>query len=178
MSHFPPTRRVGKVGQAGRDDRSEPCEQSRTLFAWRRQGLDPISGVQTFAAIARRCRTTHDRKRAGIAHARELDPAREVSMTWARTTDNRIRGRRLLGFRRRLLFQQQPLCVECQKQGRIRLATERDHIIALCNGGTDTSSNTQALCSICHEQKTAGTRQATPSASRLRWLEGRRNAQA
>lgn len=66
----------------------------------------------------------------------------------------RIRGRELQEIRKRH-FEQFPLCVECQRLGRIRLATELDHIKALCNGGTDTPDNRQGLCSKCHEAKTA-----------------------
>lgn len=30
-----------------------------------------------------------------------------------------------------------PLCVECEKEGFVRLATQLDHIVALVNGGRD-----------------------------------------
>lgn len=66
----------------------------------------------------------------------------------------RIRGRKLQALRRRLLTEQ-PLCVACQKHGRIRAAEHRDHILALANGGKDVESNTQALCAECHREKTA-----------------------
>jgi 5-methylcytosine-specific restriction protein A len=67
---------------------------------------------------------------------------------------NRIRGRKLQEIRQRH-FEQFPLCVECQKQGRITIATELDHIVALTNGGTDTDDNRQGLCTECHDAKTA-----------------------
>jgi 5-methylcytosine-specific restriction protein A len=67
---------------------------------------------------------------------------------------NRIRGRKLQEIRKRH-FEQFPLCVDCQKQGRINIATELDHIIALTNGGTDADDNRQGLCSECHAAKTA-----------------------
>jgi 5-methylcytosine-specific restriction protein A len=66
----------------------------------------------------------------------------------------RIRGRKLQEIRKRH-FEQFPLCVECQRLGRITLATELDHIKALCNGGTDTEDNRQGLCAECHDAKTA-----------------------
>lgn len=50
-----------------------------------------------------------------------------------------------------------PLCVMCQAEGRVRLATEVDHIIALTNGGAEDphdDSNRQGLCGPCHEVKT------------------------
>ena len=34
-----------------------------------------------------------------------------------------------------------PLCVMCMAKGRITAATELDHIIASCNGGSNTDSN-------------------------------------
>ena len=65
----------------------------------------------------------------------------------------RIRGRALQDIRRRW-FQAHPLCVLCSAQGRVAVATELDHILALTNGGLDVDSNRQGLCSKCHEDKT------------------------
>jgi len=73
----------------------------------------------------------------------------------------RMRGRRLQAERRRL-FQAQPLCVECERLGKVRVATQRDHVIALCNGGEDTPANTQALCAEHHRTKTASDRGYRP----------------
>ena len=36
-----------------------------------------------------------------------------------------------------------PLCVECAKRGRVTVATIRDHIIPLAEGGEDVPENTQ-----------------------------------
>jgi 5-methylcytosine-specific restriction protein A len=70
---------------------------------------------------------------------------------------NRITGRRLQDIRKKH-FERNPLCVECTRQGRITLATELDHIVALDNGGPDfdkdNGTNRQGLCSSCHEIKT------------------------
>ena len=52
------------------------------------------------------------------------------------------------------LFQSNPLCVHCEREGITRLATERDHIIPLAEGGTEHPSNTQGLCKECHQAKT------------------------
>ena len=75
----------------------------------------------------------------------------------SRYLGDRIRGRALQEIRKRH-FEQYPLCVECQKHGRIALATELDHIIALTNGGKDfdedAGTNRQGLCADCHEAKT------------------------
>jgi 5-methylcytosine-specific restriction protein A len=51
------------------------------------------------------------------------------------------------------LFARNPLCVECEKRGITRLATQRDHIKPLFEGGADDDSNTQGLCEECHEGK-------------------------
>ena len=54
---------------------------------------------------------------------------------------------------RAALFAANPLCVECTRLGRVTLATQRDHIIPLCEGGADDSDNSQGLCDACHEGK-------------------------
>ena|SRR5205085_2296651 len=64
----------------------------------------------------------------------------------------RITGRRLQAMRARL-FQRQPLCEMCEAAGRVTLATQRDHRLALTEGGTDTEDNEQAICDACHEGK-------------------------
>lgn len=51
------------------------------------------------------------------------------------------------------LFMRDPLCAECKKHGRVTLATQRDHVIALEDGGTDDESNEQGLCDYCHDVK-------------------------
>lgn len=65
----------------------------------------------------------------------------------------RITGRRLQAMRADL-FQRQPLCEECARQGRVTLATIRDHRIPLAEGGPDDLTNEQALCVDCHDGKT------------------------
>jgi 5-methylcytosine-specific restriction protein A len=67
---------------------------------------------------------------------------------------SRIRGRKLQAIRARH-FAKFPLCVDCEANGKVRLATELDHIQALTNGGQDTQDNRQGLCKPCHEAKTA-----------------------
>lgn len=69
------------------------------------------------------------------------------------STNERIRGRKLQRIRE-AHFSQNPLCVNCKAQGRVRPATQLDHIVALTNGGTDTEDNRQGLCLDCHEAKT------------------------
>lgn len=53
------------------------------------------------------------------------------------------------------LFTKQPLCVRCQEQGRVTIATIRDHTIPLAEGGRDDETNQQPLCQSCSDIKTA-----------------------
>ncbi len=73
---------------------------------------------------------------------------------WAKspTAAKRVTGRRLQALRERL-FTDNPLCVECERQGRVTLATQRDHVISLAEGGTDEDDNVQGLCRACHDTK-------------------------
>lgn len=74
---------------------------------------------------------------------------------WVKRADapKRITGRRLQRMRRDL-FARQPLCEECARHGRVTLATERDHRIALAEGGIDAAGeNEQALCAACNREK-------------------------
>lgn len=54
---------------------------------------------------------------------------------------------------RKRLFAEQPLCVMCLARGVVRVATERDHIVPIAEGGPDERENTQALCSECNQVK-------------------------
>lgn len=65
----------------------------------------------------------------------------------------RMTGRKLQKFRE-ILFNEQPLCVECLKLDRVSVATIRDHIIPLAEGGEDIPENTQPLCQACSDAKT------------------------
>jgi 5-methylcytosine-specific restriction protein A len=47
-----------------------------------------------------------------------------------------------------------PLCVACQRKGRITIATEVDHITPLFKGGTDDEENLAGMCHQCHADKT------------------------
>lgn len=78
---------------------------------------------------------------------------------WAKkpTATKRITGRRLQA-RRESLFRRNPLCPECSKLGLVVLATQRDHIVSLEEGGPDTDENTQGLCDEHHEAKSLAER--------------------
>lgn len=68
------------------------------------------------------------------------------------TATKRTTGRKLQRMRA-ALFARCPLCAECQRQGRVTLATQRDHIVPLAEGGADDETNEQALCDDCHALK-------------------------
>jgi 5-methylcytosine-specific restriction protein A len=91
------------------------------------------------------CRTlVHDGGSRCAAHPRE---------SWTKVKPvKRITGRRLQAMRA-ALFTRAPLCAECQRQNRIALATQRDHIIPLAEGGLDDETNEQGLCDECHDAK-------------------------
>lgn len=78
---------------------------------------------------------------------------------WGKRPDapKRITGRRLQA-ERDALFRRQPLCVLCSAAGIVRLATQRDHIVPLSEGGQDVPANTQGLCDLCHEGKSLAER--------------------
>lgn len=66
----------------------------------------------------------------------------------------RITGRRLQRMRAEL-FMREPLCRCCKELGIVTLATQRDHIKPLFEGGTDDDGNIQPLCDDCHDAKSA-----------------------
>jgi 5-methylcytosine-specific restriction protein A len=66
-----------------------------------------------------------------------------------RNDTHRIRGRRLQRLRSDLLSDE-PFCRACH----VRLATIRDHVVPLAEGGTDDPSNIQPLCPSCSDEKT------------------------
>jgi 5-methylcytosine-specific restriction protein A len=59
-----------------------------------------------------------------------------------------MRGRRLQQARQRL-FADEPWCRLCKN----RLATIRDHVIPLAEGGTEATENIQPLCQECSDRK-------------------------
>lgn len=80
-------------------------------------------------------------------------------VTWAKGPNEpkRMKGRALQEARERL-FRGHPLCAECERQGRVRAAVVRDHIVPMGEGGEDTDDNTQGLCHRCHDEKTEAER--------------------
>lgn len=65
-------------------------------------------------------------------------------------------GRAWDELRARVLWRDKWLCQcgECRKVGRVRLATEVDHIVPKAKGGTDALDNLQAINRECHQRKT------------------------
>lgn len=57
--------------------------------------------------------------------------------------------------RQRVLKRDNGLCVHCMAAGKVSFATEVDHKVPLCKGGTDSDDNKQSLCHACHSVKTA-----------------------
>jgi len=70
------------------------------------------------------------------------------------TQATRIRGNSLIAIKRDH-FKARPLCAECERQGRVTLATVLDHIAPLWAGGHESAANRQGLCVPCHDAKTA-----------------------
>lgn len=94
--------------------------------------------------------------------------AEHKRQAWAKKPNatKRITGRRLQSMRASL-FARNPLCVECEKRGLTTLATQRDHVISLEEGGQDDPSNEQGLCDACHKVKSERERQRGLSRSRF-----------
>ena len=84
-----------------------------------------------------------------------LKPRLQTLSTAVRSaaTVERERGTTNQRTRERLLSRN-PLCARCEANGRVSVATQLDHIVALANGGTNDDSNRQGLCDECHRIKT------------------------
>jgi 5-methylcytosine-specific restriction enzyme A len=55
---------------------------------------------------------------------------------------------------RKVFLAKNPLCHDCEEQGRLTTATEMHHIVALRDGGTNHWDNLMALCKPCHDKRT------------------------
>jgi 5-methylcytosine-specific restriction protein A len=58
-------------------------------------------------------------------------------------------------LRKRILARDMHLCQPCLDAGIATPAREVDHITPKANGGTDDADNLQAICTPCHQDKTA-----------------------
>lgn len=68
-------------------------------------------------------------------------------------------------------------CEDCKRLGRVRLATEVDHIRPKSHGGADDEDNLQAINVECHKAKTLRERRKpkrrdAPAAPAGRWVAG------
>lgn len=81
-------------------------------------------------------------------------PASRVGM--ATTSEmSRTRGSAWMSIRQRILRRDKGLCQECQRNGRLCEATQVDHVTPLHLGGRDNDTNLEAICTGCHDAKTA-----------------------
>ena len=94
--------------------------------------------------------------------------AKHPREAWSKpvTASKRVTGRKLQTMRTRL-FESNPLCAECERHERVALATQRDHIKPLAEGGLDDDSNVQGLCEPCHDAKSKA--EAKRGQSRRAW---------
>lgn len=74
---------------------------------------------------------------------------------WVQRAAYKRESGRPLQRKRAELFAREPMCRICAQHGRVRLATIRDHIVPLAEGGLDVDSNVQPLCQPCSDAKTA-----------------------
>jgi len=63
-------------------------------------------------------------------------------------------GAKWVALRARILQIDRYLCQPCLRSGRPTPATEVDHIIPKCQGGSDDADNLEAICRDCHADKT------------------------
>jgi 5-methylcytosine-specific restriction enzyme A len=62
-------------------------------------------------------------------------------------------GYRWVKLRETILKRDCHLCQACQREGRVTIATEVDHVMPKAKGGTDDPENLQAICKSCHSAK-------------------------
>ena len=85
--------------------------------------------------------------------------AKHPKQSWAKkpTAAKRITGRKLQQLRKDL-FEREPLCRPCYRKGVVTLATMRDHVVSVEEGGSDTDDNVQPICKPCHDVKSEAER--------------------
>ena len=86
-------------------------------------------------------------------HGRPLSPPLPYRWDTNRRDVPRVSGHRLQVWRAQL-FSDEPLCRSCAAAGRVTVATIRDHILRVGEGGTDDPTNIQPLCRSCSDAKT------------------------
>ncbi len=81
-------------------------------------------------------------------------------MSWQHDSKRGNRHQRGYGtlwdkMRAAVLMRDNYLCQVCKANGYQTPATEVDHILSKAHGGTDEPTNLQAICTQCHQHKTA-----------------------
>lgn len=71
------------------------------------------------------------------------------------SSSNRGYGHGWRKIRSQVIERDKGLCQSCLCVGIVTAGTDVDHIKPKTQGGNDTLSNLQLLCSTCHKQKTA-----------------------
>lgn len=80
-------------------------------------------------------------------------PASESAPAWGQGRGGRPWRRKRASILARDKYQCQ--CEGCKARGLITMADEVDHIVPICQGGTDDDSNLRAINTECHKAKTA-----------------------
>lgn len=86
--------------------------------------------------------------RISMAKPRDIAQAPRIAAT------PRTRGRKWMTRRERWLMDN-PLCCDCQAEGKVRQADEVDHQVPLWAGGEDAETNYASRCKPHHKVKTA-----------------------
>ena len=100
----------------------------------------------------RRCRAL-TRDRSGFCEAHRHSGWAEWQQ--GKTSTQRGYGAPWRRLRIEVMNRDRGLCQTCKRAGRITQATEVDHIIPKHQNGTDSLTNTEAICSACHRAKTS-----------------------
>ena len=116
------------------------------IFVGRKNGKSPLAamiiGDWSDAPAEHRALSTTANPTAGILVPNPL----------AASVIDLARWRRL---RLAILSRDGGLCTECNRHGRVNVATEVDHVTPKAQGATDAWDNLQSLCRSCHSRKTA-----------------------
>lgn len=112
------------------------------------------SDLGRFLFRGQRCKIAMARRPASLSASVTGKP-RKWAETSRRSVTVRGYGWQWEKTRKRILSRDRHLCQECQRNDRVTLATDVDHITPKSQGGGDEDSNLQALCTPCHRTKTA-----------------------
>ena len=94
-------------------------------------------------------------------------------MAWGKGDAKRIRGHAWMRIRHRIQVRDKYRCQTCLRAGRHAPpdpSNEVDHVVPLCQGGTNRDDNLEIICSECHIAKT--TREAGHAPRRAVGVDG------